>query len=74
MRCRKFTLTEAHKLRKFVRLPKGIPDKEWLYGLNVELEHADVTKCARIPTAKIAAVHFREVKNYYVLLRKHVER
>jgi hypothetical protein len=74
MRCRKFTMAEARKLRKQVRVPSCVSDKWWLVGLNVELEHADVTKCSPLLTARIAAVHDRESCTYYRDLLAHVEK
>lgn len=48
--------------------------KEFYVGMNVEMEHKDVTKGDPILTAKIAAAHLHEVPNYYTLLMKHVEK
>lgn len=47
---------------------------EFLMGMNVELEHQDVTDRNLIKTAKIAAAHLRENPKYYTLLKKHVEK
>jgi hypothetical protein len=74
MTCRKFTIGEAVRLRLRVRVPESVSDAEWRRGLNTELEHADVTRCAPLPTARIAAVHFRERPDYYRMLRRYVER
>ena len=40
-----------------------------LEGIEVELEHKDVTKGALEPTAKIALAHLRECPSYYKKLR-----
>lgn len=47
--------------------------KEFVMGMNVELEHQDVTDGSLVKTAMIAAAHLREVPNYYTLLKKFVE-
>jgi len=57
-------------IRGEVRVPAKVPDVEWLRGLNEEREHADVTRCAIMATARIAARHFRERDDYYVRLRR----
>ena len=48
--------------------------KEFHMGVNVEMEHKDVTNGNVIKTAKIAAAHLTEVPNYYTLLKRHVEK
>lgn len=48
--------------------------KQFHIGMNVELEHNDVTDGDLIKTAKIAAAHIREVPDYYTLLKKYVEK
>jgi len=47
---------------------------EFLVGMNVELEHQDVTDGSLIKTAMIAASHLRENPKYYTLLKKYVEK
>ena len=46
---------------------------EFHIGMNVELEHQDVTDGSLVKTAMIAAVHLRENPKYYSLLKKYVE-
>jgi len=46
---------------------------EFYMGMNVELEHQDVTEGSLVKTAMIAAAHLKEIPNYYSLLKKHVE-
>lgn len=46
---------------------------EFYMGMNVELEHQDVTEGSLTKTAMIAAAHLREIPNYYTLLKKYVE-
>lgn len=46
---------------------------EFTQGMNVELEHQDVTNGDIVMTAKIAAAHLRENPKYYSLLKKYVE-
>ncbi len=48
--------------------------EEFHTGMNVEMEHKDVTNGNVIKTAKIAAAHLTERQNYYTLLQKYVER
>lgn len=47
---------------------------EFFLGMNVELEHQDVTKGNVVKTAKIAAAHLKENPKYYSLLIKNVEK
>lgn len=47
--------------------------EEFHMGMNVEMEHKDVTNGNVVMTAKIAAAHLRENPKYYTLLKKHVE-
>jgi hypothetical protein len=47
---------------------------EFLLGMNVELEHQDITKGNILKTAKIAAAHLKEKPNYYTLLKKYIEK
>jgi hypothetical protein len=46
---------------------------EFHIGMNVELEHQDVTDGSLVKTAMIAAAHLRENPKYYSLLKKYVE-
>jgi hypothetical protein len=46
---------------------------EFYMGMNVELEHQDVTEGSLVKTAMIAAAHLRENPKYYSLLKKYVE-
>lgn len=43
---------------------------EFFEGMNVEMEHKDVTGGDLEKTAMIAAAHLRELPNYYTLLKK----
>ena len=74
MRCPRFTLTQARRVMRQVKLPRGITPRQFLVGLNVEREHADVTRCTLLGTGRIAARHFQERKDYYVRLARYVER
>lgn len=47
---------------------------QFVMGMNVELEHQDVTDGDLEKTAMIAAAHLREIPNYYTLLKKFVEK
>ena len=46
---------------------------QFVLGMNVELEHQDVTDGSLVKTAMIAATHLREVPDYYTKLKQHVE-
>lgn len=43
---------------------------QFLMGMNVELEHQDVTDGSLVKTAMIAAAHLREIPDYYTRLQK----
>lgn len=47
---------------------------QFVLGMNVELEHQDVTDGSLVKTAMIAAAHLRENPQYYTLLKKFVEK
>lgn len=44
------------------------PD-EWHYGMNVELEHRDITKGDHYLTGRIALAHIKEYPDYYRRLK-----
>ena len=46
---------------------------QFVIGMNVELEHQDVTDGSLVKTAMIAAAHLRENPKYYTLLKKYIE-
>jgi predicted hydrolase (HD superfamily) len=48
--------------------------KKFHKGMNVEMEHKDVTNGNVVKTAKIAAAHLTENPKYYTLLKKYVEK
>jgi hypothetical protein len=48
--------------------------EEFHMGMNVEMEHKDVTNGNVVKTAKIAAAHLTEKPNYYTLLQRYVEK
>ncbi len=48
--------------------------EEFHKGMNVEMEHQDVTNGNAVKTAKIAAAHLTENPKYYTLLNKYVEK
>ena len=47
---------------------------QFVLGMNVELEHQDVTDGSLVKTAMIAAAHLREVPDYYTKLKQLVEK
>lgn len=71
-------VTEAHATRALKRLRRkasacGITAKSLREGMQVELEHRDVTRGGALQTAKIAAAHLCERPDYYRRLKKYVE-
>jgi len=71
------TLSEAEQLsRKFSINHKVVPFDQWVFGLNIELEHGtinkltDVTHDDLIKTAKITLAHLMEFPNYYEKLEQ----
>jgi hypothetical protein len=70
MRCRRFTIKDAQMVMGRIRLPRGFSLHQLVAGMNVEREHADVTRCSPLLTARIAAAHIRERSDYYQRLRK----
>jgi len=48
--------------------------EEFHKGMNVEMEHQDVTNGNVVKTVKIAAAHLTENPKYYTLLKKYVEK
>lgn len=67
-------ISEQDARRIYDKLNYNFDFDEFLTGMNVELEHKDVTGGDLIKTAKIAAAHLKEVPNYYTLLKKYVEK
>jgi len=51
-----------------------VPMKDFLFGLNAELEHRNITRGSHIITAKIVIAHLVEDPMYYHYLRKLEER
>ena len=47
---------------------------QFVLGMNVELEHQDVTDGSLVKTAMIAAAHLKEVPDYYTKLKQYVEK
>jgi hypothetical protein len=63
---------EARRIYDYMQYQFDFP--EFYTGMNVELEHQDVTEGSLVKTAMIAAAHLREVPNYYTLLKQYVEK
>ena len=67
------TVSREHsdRLFKALKLDSTKYDPEQFHmGMNVELEHQDITKGNLKMTAKIAMAHLREVPDYYTKLKK----
>ena len=62
--CKGFGLDEAKALAKKLRFKGDL--REFVMGLNVELEHKDVTQGDLELTAKIVLAHLKERKDYYI--------
>lgn len=74
MRCPSYTLADAARMKLKVRLPRSVTPAMLLVGIRVEREHADLWgRCNLLGFAKVAAVHFREDRNYYKKLLPRVE-
>ena len=70
---RKFTLAEARRVKRILD-PKNKYDlHEFHVGMNVELEHHDVTCGDPLSTGLIVMAHMPETKHYYPKLIRHVE-
>jgi len=50
--------------------PEKVCLKQLKMGLEVELEHADITNGDLVLTAKIALAHLKELPDYYTQLEK----
>ena len=60
-------------MRVYKNMGYNFDPAEFYTGMNVELEHQDVTDGSLVKTAMIAAAHLRENPKYYSLLKKYVE-
>lgn len=66
-------VSEAEARRIYDFMHYTFDFNEFLMGMNVEMEHKDVTKGDLTMTAKIAAAHLNENPKYYTLLKQYVE-
>ena len=60
-------------MRVYKNMGYNFDPNEFYMGMNVELEHQDITDGSLVKTAMVAAAHLREIPNYYTLLKKYVE-
>jgi GNAT superfamily N-acetyltransferase len=68
---KRFTESDAMRIGAVLNIDFSIiPLDQFIEGLNVELEHADVTGADELTTGKIALAHLQERCDYYQLLRK----
>lgn len=65
----KITLADAKKVSKELML-RNIPISALRHGMQVEMEHSDITKGNFKKTAKIALAHLKESPDYYKKLAK----
>jgi len=70
---RKFTLPEAERVLRRIDPGSRIDPAALLRGMNVELEHHDLTCGDPEDTGRIALSHLRERPDYYDRLEKYVE-
>lgn len=66
-------ISREEALRIYDQMGYKFDPDEFVKGMNVELEHQDVTDGSLVKTAMIAAAHLREVPDYYTKLKKYVE-
>jgi|UniRef100_A0A6C0BM83 hypothetical protein len=73
----KITLRQAEQLSRHFHLNhEVVPFDQWVFGLNVELEHGtrtpltNVTDDDLLTTAKITLAHILEFPNYYQKLEQ----
>ena len=67
------TISKQEAKRIYDYMKYDFDFSEFYLGMNVELEHQDVTDGSLVKTAMIAAAHLRENPKYYTLLKKYVE-
>jgi hypothetical protein len=68
---KKITKTQARQLGKEHNINFDVvPFEEWHYGLNVELEHQNLTHGSLEKTVIIALAHLNEFPDYYKFLYK----
>ena len=60
-------------MRVYKNMGYDFDPNEFYMGMNVELEHQDVTDGSLVKTAMIAAAHLREIPDYYTRLDKMEE-
>jgi len=75
--CRRYTLQQARRVARQLRVKwerVRYTERDLLVGMLVEREHRDVTHCAPVLSARIAMAHLRERPDYYVRLKRYVER
>jgi len=59
---------KSDRVYKVLRLSKYNPE-QFHMGMNVELEHRDITRGNLLLTAKIVIAHLKEVPDYYTQLK-----
>jgi queuine/archaeosine tRNA-ribosyltransferase len=65
------TKLQASNLGKKLKINyKVVPFNDWHNGLNIELEHSNITNGSQKLTAKIVIAHLNEFPDYYRYLKK----
>ncbi len=62
------TREKSDRVYKALHLSKYNPE-QFHMGMNVELEHRDITRGNLLLTAKIVVAHLKEVPDYYTQLK-----
>jgi len=69
-----FTVEEAKSIGEELGIDfKRYDVEQFRQGMNVELEHCNVTNCDPLLTGKIAQAHLNELPDYYTRLAKMEE-
>lgn len=70
---RRFTLAEARRVKAILDPRNKYNLHEFHVGMNVELEHHNITCGDPIETGRIVVAHMPETKHYYPKLIRFVE-
>jgi hypothetical protein len=72
---RKVTLKQAYETGLKLKVDfNAVPVDVWMQGMQVEMEHANVTHGSLLTTGRIAKAHIDEFVDYYQRLAKMEKR